>query len=341
MKQIEKLREKARKASKHIVLTEGLDERMIVAASRVISEGVASRVTLLGNVDQIKAKAREIGADIGEVELIDPEKGPRREEFAEIYYQLRSKKGISRDDAWRISGDPLYYGDLMVRVGEADGSVSGAAHATSDVIRAAIHCIGTREGVSVASGSFLMVIPNYLGTGDEKSLIYADCGVVPNPNPQQLAEIALTSAQTYMDLIGGEPYVAMLSFSTKGSAKHPDVDKVVEATELARGMAPNLKIDGELQLDAAIIPKVASIKCPGSEVAGRANVLIFPDLDAGNIGYKLTERLAGATAVGPLLQGLSAPAHDLSRGCDADDIVNVTAIAALMAVSREGPKGGV
>ncbi len=337
MKQIEKLRERASKLSKHIVLTEGPDERMVAAASIAVSEKVASRVTLLGNVDQIRSKSSEIGVDISRVELLDPEKGNRREEFTEIYYQLRSKKGISRDDAWKVSGDPLYYGDMMVRVGEADGSVSGATHSTADVIRAAIHCIGTRKSVSVVSGCFLMVVPDYLDTGEEKSFIYADSGVMPNPNPQQLAEIAVTSAQTYIDLVGGEPYVAMLSFSTKGSAKHPDVDKVVEATNLAKKMSPELKIDGELQLDAAIIPKIASTKCPGSEVGGRANVIIFPDLDAGNIGYKLTERLAKAEAMGPLLQGLSAPAHDLSRGCDAEDIVNVAAIAALMSVSRDEP----
>ncbi len=322
LKLLNEIKSKSKELKKTIVLPESHDERVLKAAETLTKEKLASVITL-GNENKVRESAKKNGVNLEGVRIIDPMLSDRLSDFTNIFYNRRKHKGITIEKARETLTRDLLFGAMMVKEGMADGSVSGSTASTADVMRAGIQCIGMPEGISIVSSFFLMMFP-------ERTFSFADCAVVPMPDANQLADIAISTSDNHRKLTGEEPFVAMLSFSTKGSAEHESIDKVIEATKLVRQKRPDINVDGELQFDAAIIESIGKKKAPGSEVAGKANVLIFPDLNAGNIGYKIAQRLGGAEAVGPMVQGLKKPFFDLSRGCSVEDIVNTSAIAALM-----------
>ncbi len=322
---------RAKANPQRIVLPEGDEPRTLEAANIILKDQIA-KLILIGNPDTIHQMAQEKGyAYIDQATIVDPETDPRMPVYANLLYELRKAKGMTEEEAAAKAKNPLYLGCLMIKNGDADGELAGARGTTADTIRPAFQILKTKPSVSVVSGAFLMFTPAK-NLGEDGFLVFADCAVNPCPNAQELAQIAISTAETARAIAGIEPRVAMLSFSTKGSAKHELVDKVTEATKLAKEQAPDLMLDGELQADAALIEKVAATKAPNSPVAGKANVLVFPDLQAGNIGYKLVERFSGADAVGPILQGIAAPVNDLSRGCKVQDIVQMVIITACQAI---------
>ena len=328
---IDVIKERAKAANKTIVLPETEDRRTYEAAAQILKEGIA-KIILVGSEEAVK-KGSE-GLDLTGAVVVDPATSDRTQAYIDKLVELRQKKGMTPEQAKEILlNQYLYYGVMMVKMGDADGMVSGACHSTADTLRPCLQILKTKPGTKLVSAFFLMVVPN-CEYGADGTFIFADSGLNQNPNPEELAAIAGSSADSFELLVEKEPIVAMLSHSTKGSAKHADVDKVVEATRLAKEQYPDLKLDGEFQLDAAIVPSVGASKAPGSDIAGKANVLIFPDLDAGNIGYKLTQRLAKSEAYGPITQGIAAPVNDLSRGCSAEDIVGVVAITAVQCLAK-------
>lgn len=334
MELIEKIKESARKNKMRIVLPEGLEPRTLEAADIAISENLAS-IILLGNPEAINAEALARGyKSISSARIVDPLNNPDKDRYVNMMVEIRKSKGLTKEEASRLIEDPLCLAVMMIKAGDADGEVAGADNATGDVLRPAFQYVKTAPGISVVSGAFIMILKDK-EFGDDGILMFADGAVHPDPTEKELAEIAVATANTYRAIIGKEPRVAMMSFSTKGSAKHPMVDKVVNATRIAKEMAPWLDIDGELQADAAIVESIGQKKAPGSKIAGRANVLVFPTLETGNIAYKLVQRLANAEAVGPVLQGMAAPINDLSRGCSVSDIVSLIAITANQAAEKK------
>ncbi|HPF20529.1 MAG TPA: phosphate acetyltransferase [Syntrophomonas sp.] len=328
MSLLAEIKEKASKKGKTVVLPEGTEERTLLAVKGICDGKIANPI-LLGNESDVKAAASKAGADISGAVIIDPVKAPYFDDFVQAFYEMRKSKGVDMDKAKATMQDPLFFASMMVQMGKADGEVAGAENTTGNVLRPALQIIKTAPGISAVSGSFIMIVPNS-EFGDKGIFVFADCAVTPMPTAAQLAEFAKTSAQTAVNLCGmKEPKIGMLSFSTKGSADHEVVDKVVEATRIAKERFPELAVDGELQADAAMVPKVGSSKAPGSLVAGQCNVLVFPDLQAGNIGYKLVQRLAKAEAIGPILQGMAKPVNDLSRGCSVEDVINTVAMVVM------------
>lgn len=326
---IEEMKNKARTNIKTIALPEATDIRVLEAADTILKEGFAN-VVLLGDNDEILKIANENGFDLSLATIINPVKSDKYEEYVDVFYELRKLKGVDYNKAKEMIKDPVYFGMMMVKQGDCDGLVSGAIHSTADTLRPALQILKTAPNTKLVSAFFLMVVPD-CEFGENGTFVFSDCGLNANPNAEELSEIAISSAKSFKQLAGKEAKVAMLSYSTYGSAKSESTDKVIEATNLVREKMPKLLVDGELQLDAAIVPQIAKSKAPGSLVAGQANTLIFPNLDAGNIGYKLTQRLAKAEAYGPLCQGIAKPVNDLSRGCSSKDIVGVVAITCMQA----------
>lgn len=333
MELMNKLWEAAKADKRRIVLPEGDEERTLVAAQRIKELGLAYPV-LVGDINSITNKAKDLGVNLEGVEVIDPQTSEKVDSYINEFYELRKNKGMTLEKAEKIVKDPLYYGTMMVKMNDADGMVSGAVHTTGDLLRPGLQIIKTAPGVSVVSSFFIMSVPGS-DLGNNGMLLFADCAVNPNPTAEELAAIAIATADTAKNLCQMDPKVAMLSFSTKGSASHEVVEKVRKATAIANELRPDLDIDGELQLDAALVESVASQKAPNSKVAGKANVLVFPDLQSGNIGYKLVQRFANAEAIGPMCQGFAKPINDLSRGCSSEDIVNVVALTAVQAQSQK------
>ena len=329
---IESIKQRAKQNIKTIILPEAEDKRVLEAASKVIAQGFA-KVILIGNKEQVEKDSKENNIDLSGVEIIDIKSSTKKQEYAQKLFELRQAKGMTKEEASKLIEEPIYFGMMMLKNGEADGLVSGAAHSTSNTLRPALQILKTAPNTKLVSAFFVMCVPD-CEYGEHGIFVYGDSGLVENPNSDELSEIAISSAKSFKNLVGAEPKVAMLSYSTYGSAKSELTEKVIEATKLVKEKNPDLIVDGELQVDAAIIPEVSKSKAPGSIVEGNANVLIFPDLNAGNIGYKLTQRLAKAEAYGPLCQGIAKPVNDLSRGCSVDDIAGVVAITAVQAAQN-------
>ena len=331
----DKLTRTAKENKQRIVLAEGAEPRTLHAANRLLEEGIC-HIILIGNPKQIKQMAIDLHLPhIEQATIVDPTDTEFTEKYAQLFFELRKSKGITIEDARKTVLNPLYLGCLLIKNGDADGQVSGALSTTGDVLRAAFQVIKPKKGISVVSGAFLMLLPEGSPYGTDGMLVFADCAVVPNPTAPELAQIAVSSAETARNIAGIDPKVAILSFSTKGSAKHEMVDKVIEATKIAHEMGPELALDGELQADAAIVPSVGKSKAPGSEIAGKANVLVFPSLEVGNITYKLVQRISGAQAIGPVLQGLAKPVNDLSRGCTPEDIYKTVIITCNQSINAQ------
>ena len=332
MKFIEQIKQRAKKDIKTIILPEAEDKRVLEAASKVAKEGFAN-IILLGNKEQIEKDSSKYNLDLSKIEIIDVNSSDKKQDYANKLYELRKAKGLTLDEAEKLIEEPIYFGMMMLKNNEADGLVSGAVHSTANTLRPALQILKTAPNTKLVSAFFIMCVPN-CEYGEHGNFVYGDCGLNQNPTADELSEIAISSAKSFEDLVQSEPKVAMLSYSTYGSAKSELTEKVIEATKLVKEKLPNLLVDGELQVDAAIVPEISKSKAPGSPIEGNANVLIFPDLDAGNIGYKLTQRLAKAEAYGPLCQGIAKPVNDLSRGCSAEDIVGVVAITSVQAQNQ-------